>query len=392
VKEFGARFLTNSCKNFRRGGSRQRSSSIVSGRSRRGRPALYVALILVVFFASCRKKPDAPQLREATYDMVTAAEKFAARSSSVAIRPQAQSVPGTRNRAFVDHIYITLADAGLRDALEQALNAAARNYHLTRSARSSASEWGYESNGRPTHVIHVLALAPAAPPEVVSNPPAGAAARLAIIIDDMGHDRASSDDLFSLNFPLTVSVLPHLPYSAQVAEEAHRRGDQVLLHLPMQSEGGADPEPQELRSGMPHAEVEHMLDGMLGSVPYAAGVNNHQGSRATADAQLMAELMPALRQRNLFFIDSRTSAATVAYDIAERDKVRAGYRKVFLDDVPTREAVLKQLALAERDARRDGWAIAIGHPHPETLAALRDGLAQVQKRGVRLVFASDLAR
>jgi uncharacterized protein len=393
VNERGPQSLTKCCKHFRGDDSSQQFSAFASGRYRRGGFALYGALILAVFSASCRKKPDAAQLRAATYDLVAAAQKFAAKTSSVAIRPQMQSgPPGTHSRILTDHIYVTLAEAGQRDALEQALDAVAGNYHLTRNAASSTSEWSYESDGRPTHVIHVLVPVPAAPPEVKSNAPAGAGPRLAIIIDDMGHDRATSEDLFSLKFPLTVSVLPNLPYSAPVAEEAHRRGDQVLLHLPMESEGGADPEPQELRTGMPATEVEHMLDDMLGSVPYAAGVNNHQGSRATADAQLMAELMPALRQRNLFFIDSRTSAATVAYNIAERDKVRAGYRKVFLDDVPTHDAVLKQLALAERDARRDGWAIAIGHPHPETLAALREGLAQVQKRGIRLVFASDLAR
>src|SRR4029077_3480607 len=122
------------------------------------------------------------------------------------------------------------------------------------------------------------------------------------------------------------------------------------------------------------------------------GVNNHQGSRATADPALMQALMPALRQRGLFFVDSRTTAATVAYDTAEHDGVRAASRKVFLDDTPTREAILAQLDLAARDARRDGWSIAIGHPHPATIAALREGVPRLEARGIRLVFASDVVR
>jgi uncharacterized protein len=365
----------------------------------RGRSVLLLGVLTLTVLASgCRKKPDAAQLRAATYDLVATAEKISGRG--VSIRPEAQSgSAGVHGKVFTDHIYITLTDARQRPALEEALDGVARSYHLTRGAvtpASSSAEWSYQSEGRPTHFIHLLtpAVAPPAisPPKAGNNPPPPSGSRLAIIIDDMGHDTSSADELFALGFPVTVSVLPHLPFSAQVAEEAHRRGDQVLLHLPMESQGGVDPEPLELRPGMPRADVEQMLDGMLQTVPFASGVNNHQGSRATADPQLMAELMPALRQRNLFFIDSRTTADTVAYNTAERDGVRAAYRKVFLDDTPTREAVLKQLELAERDAQRDGSAIAIGHPHPETLAALRAGLAQAKARGIRLVFASDLTR
>jgi polysaccharide deacetylase 2 family uncharacterized protein YibQ len=137
--------------------------------------------------------------------------------------------------------------------------------------------------------------------------------------------------------------------------------------------------------------VESALAGMLETVPYAAGVNNHQGSLATADRELMQALMPALRARGLFFIDSRTTAATVAYDAAERSGVRAASRKVFLDDTQTKEAILAQIELAERDALRDGSAIAIGHPHPATIAALAEAVPRLEARGIRLVFASDLA-
>jgi hypothetical protein len=188
-------------------------------------------------------------------------------------------------------------------------------------------------------------------------------------------------------------VIPHLPLSAEVAEEAYRRGDQVLLHLPMEAEADqAKAEAIELRVGMKADQVERDLDAMLETVPHAAGVNNHQGSRATADATLMAELMPALRRRGLFFIDSRTTAATVAHDTAEKAGVLSASRKVFLDDTPRRDAILAQLDLAARDAARDGFAIAIGHPHPETIAALVEAAPRLEARGVRFVFASDVVR
>jgi polysaccharide deacetylase 2 family uncharacterized protein YibQ len=218
-------------------------------------------------------------------------------------------------------------------------------------------------------------------------------ARLAIIIDDLGYDRAAADSLLALGFPLTVSVLPHLQLSTEVAEEAYRRGDQVMLHLPMQSESDtAKTEEVELRVGMNEKQVDSALAGMLETVPHAVGVNNHQGSRATADPALMAALMPELRRRGLFFVDSRTLASTVAYDTAERLGVRAASRKVFLDDSANCEAIIGQLELAARDAERDGSAIAIGHPRPETIAALAEDLPRLEARGIRLVFASDVVK
>jgi len=214
---------------------------------------------------------------------------------------------------------------------------------------------------------------------------------LAIIIDDLGHDRAAADSLFALPFPLTISVLPHLLQSSLVAQEAQRRGEEVLLHLPMEPDSpAAEPEATELRVGMNSSQVESLLAGMLETVPNAVGVNNHQGSRATADAPLMEALMPSLRRRGLFFIDSRTTAATVAYDTAERLGVRAASRRVFLDDSPTRQAILAQLDRAAADALRDGEAIAIGHPRPATISALAEGVPRIEARGIRLVFASSL--
>jgi len=229
--------------------------------------------------------------------------------------------------------------------------------------------------------------APRSPHAVASG------ARLAIILDDLGGDdsAASVDGIFALHYPLTLSVLPNHAHSSQIAAEAHQRGYQVMLHLPMQAVGNEIPETDELHPGMSSAEVSKELNGMLASVPYAAGVNNHQGSLATSDAHLMTELMPLLRGRNLFFIDSRTTAATVAFDTARGDGVRSAFRNVpFLDDAREVTAIRHQLSLAFKAAKEKGEAIAIGHPHPETLKALAEMLPEAQAEGIRLVHASEL--
>ena len=226
------------------------------------------------------------------------------------------------------------------------------------------------------------------------HPPSAArvgAPRLAIILDDFGTDRSVADSVFALPYPLTLSFLPYHANSREIAEEAHRRGYEVMLHLPMQSLGNEMPEAQQLHSGMSSSQISEVVSGMLQNVPYAVGVNNHQGSLATTDGPLMADLMAILRERNLFFIDSRTTPATVAYDAAQNARVPCAYRNVpFLDDVEEFSAIHKQLQLALRDAQEKGQAIAIGHPHPETLRALSEFLPQAEAQGVHLVHASDL--
>jgi len=244
----------------------------------------------------------------------------------------------------------------------------------------------YNLDGRRTQAIHLVTPIAVA----ISSRPASHRPRLAIVIDDLGNDPAQADALFRLSYPLTLSVLPHLPDSGEIAEEAHRRGYQVLLHLPLASNGGEKEEPIELHPGMDSNAVGQALAAMLDTVPYAVGVNNHEGSRGTSDPRLMNELMPLLRERKLFFVDSRTTAATVAETAAHTAGVPATSRQVFLDDAQSPGAIRKQFALAVRDAREKGSALAIGHPHPETLRVLTEVLPELEREGVTLVFASDL--
>ena len=218
--------------------------------------------------------------------------------------------------------------------------------------------------------------------------------RAAIVIDDLGADLEAARTLLALPYPLTCSVLPHLRSSRETAQEAHRAGREVMLHLPMEPERGASisPGPGEIATGMDAAAVDRVVEQDLAAVPYVAGVNNHMGSRATADAALMAEVMRSLAGHRLYFVDSRTTGATVALDAARRQGLPAFYRSVFLDDTETVPYTLGQLREFLRVVQEQGAALAIGHPHPTTLAALTQFLPELEKNDIQLVPPSELVR
>jgi polysaccharide deacetylase 2 family uncharacterized protein YibQ len=216
----------------------------------------------------------------------------------------------------------------------------------------------------------------------------------AIIIDDMGQNLAAARQLALLDYPLTFSIMPRVPYARQTALMVHRTGHEVMLHLPMQplQSSYARVSPHQISTGMSRSEVENTVREDLDGIPFVAGVNNHMGSRATTDPKLMEAVMTVLASRHLFFIDSRTTAASVALDVARRMGVPAFYRSVFLDDRQNVDATLRQLLEFCAVVKRQGAAIAIGHPYPTTLAALSRFLPEFDRQEIELVPASRLAR
>jgi polysaccharide deacetylase 2 family uncharacterized protein YibQ len=361
---------------------------------------LLAATLFVI--AGCKKK-SAPLsntvIRNISREFVFAARNASGGRAEVGMRPEYSGrQPGKQQTLAADHIYITVPagksgvpDQAAHDAIEAELARVADFHHLTRVARPGApglERFDYLLEGRRTQSIHLIT--PLAKAEAASQSSAGP--RLAIVVDDLGNDRAQADSLFRLAYPLTISVLPHEANSGEIAEEAHRRGFQVMLHLPMASNAGDKDEAVELHPGMAAPDVEKTFVAMLDTVPYTSGVNNHEGSLGTSDQKLMDDLMPLLRQHDLFFIDSRTTAATVAETAAHAAGVPTTRRNVFLDDDQSVPAIRKQFELAIRDAREKGSALAIGHPHPATLEVLGEMLPEAQRQGLRLVFASDLAR
>jgi polysaccharide deacetylase 2 family uncharacterized protein YibQ len=216
--------------------------------------------------------------------------------------------------------------------------------------------------------------------------------RAAIVIDDLGQDLEAANKLLREPYPLTFSILPELAFSSQTAHAAHAAHRAVMLHLPMQPEpgSGANPGPGEILIGMPRDEVVKTIRADLNTVPFAEGVNNHMGSRATANAELMAEVMKVLASRGLYFVDSRTTANTRALAMARRQGLPSFYRSVFLDDKETVAYTLDQLRTFRRVVQDRGIALAIGHPHATTLEALKEFLPELERDDIQLIPASQL--
>ncbi len=216
--------------------------------------------------------------------------------------------------------------------------------------------------------------------------------RAAIVIDDLGGNEKAAQELLALPYPLTFSVLPNLAHSRETADQAHRAGRVVMLHLPMEPipRPGFYPTRGEVREGQARDQVERLVERDLAAVPYVQGVNNHEGSQATEDPRLMADVMRVLRGRHLFFVDSRTTGASVALQAARRAGVPAFYRSVFLDDTRSVPYILGQLRKFREVIEKQGVALAIGHPHPATIRALREFLPKLSEDDIELMPASRL--
>lgn len=236
------------------------------------------------------------------------------------------------------------------------------------------------------------AAAPAPKPQTaVPTFPKGPG-RIAIIVDDMGSSMNELQTLLSIKLPITYAIIPSLQHAKRVAEGAHGAGAQVIVHMPMEPEGYPQ---QKLESigvlvAMDDAEIEKRVNGYFRSVPHAVGANNHMGSRFTQHADKMEVVLKVLKEKGVFFVDSRTSPTSVGYKVAKSMGLRAGTRQVFLDNVQDEAAIGKQLAEAAAIARKKGAAIAICHPHPATLRALKAYLPELARSGITFVYASEL--
>jgi len=223
-------------------------------------------------------------------------------------------------------------------------------------------------------------------------PPAGPVhgVRVALVIDDLGRSVEDLPPLEGLGVPVTYAVLPFQEQTPEVVSELRRRGEEILLHLPMEPKNGEDPGPGALRRGMSDEELRERTLAALRAVPGAVGVNNHMGSGLSAEEGPMTTVLGVLAARGLFFLDSRTSAESVGYKVARQLGVPAAERQVFLDGEPTPEAIDAQFQRLLGLARARGSAIAIGHPHPETLAALEREVPKAKAEGYEFVPVSYL--
>ena len=227
------------------------------------------------------------------------------------------------------------------------------------------------------------------PSDAVLQPPM---ARVAIVIDDMGWDLPMAQALLALDAPLSFAIMPQSPYQSATAEAVQQHGRDILLHLPMEPHGypKVNPGQHALLSDMSSPELTAQLQIALKTLPMAVGVNNHMGSRLTENSQIMRVVMRELQQRDLFFLDSRTSLHSQAYQVAREMGVRAGQRQVFLDHDVQPEQISHRLQQLINLARKHGRAIGIGHPHTETLHALQQLIPELHAAGIEIVPVSHL--
>ncbi len=216
--------------------------------------------------------------------------------------------------------------------------------------------------------------------------------QVAIIIDDMGYSLETIQEICSFQKPLTVSILPFSPLAQETARIAYQNNLEVMLHLPLESinSNGENDIEGLIHSQMSEEEIRRAMDTDLEQVPYIKGVNNHMGSRITPNEIFMNIILGAIKDRNLFFIDSRTSAQSIAYTVAQRMKIPSAYRHVFLDGENREDYIKNQLIELFRRAQRNEKAVGICHPTDLTLKVLRENLHLAEKYQLELVFVSQI--
>jgi polysaccharide deacetylase 2 family uncharacterized protein YibQ len=214
------------------------------------------------------------------------------------------------------------------------------------------------------------------------------AARVVLIIDDMGNSLDLGLQALALPGAINYAFLPHSPHSRQLATAAHQQAKEVLLHAPMSNLHNYPTGPGTLRPIMNRQQFLQTLHDDLAAVPHVRGLNNHMGSLLTQLRQPMNWLMSALKQQQLYFVDSRTSPRTIAASVAKQHQLPTLKRDVFLDNKRTEQAIDFQFRKLTRLAKQRGIAVAIGHPYPETLAYLKRELPSLAAQGIRLTLAS----
>lgn len=216
--------------------------------------------------------------------------------------------------------------------------------------------------------------------------------RLAFVIDDIGYTEGMAGQLRDLGIPLTAAVIPSAPNARGEAEKIHGFGLEVIIHLPMQPKDPANHHPRDqfvLIDSSPD-EMAALIQNAQTVIPFARGLNNHMGSLITSDPQAMRLVLEQVKQAGLFFIDSKTTPETRGFALAREMKIRTVIRDVFLDGEQTYEHSRGQITYLLELARKNGQALAIGHPFASTLAALRDAIPWLKQQKIEIVFASAL--
>lgn len=229
-------------------------------------------------------------------------------------------------------------------------------------------------------------------PKKIVKIPVGIKGRIAIVIDDWGYNLNNLYIIDRIPYPITVSVLPNLNYSREVARELHARGIEVILHLPMEPYEKDRLEKNTIMTSFNEATIKNIIDEDLSNIAYAKGVSNHMGSRATADLRTMEIVFKELKARDLYFLDSLVSSKSICFGLAKKIGLGFAKRDVFLDNTEDPNYIKGQIAKLKLRAKNRGWALGIGHDCKITLETLKKVMPQIEKEGYKFVFVSEIIR
>ncbi len=214
--------------------------------------------------------------------------------------------------------------------------------------------------------------------------------RIAIIIDDIGHSLSRAEQFLRIDAPITFSILPRLANSEVLGIKIDKNGHEIMLHQPMEPYStNYDPGPGALYVDHTTHKIVSIMEKNISEMPLAIGVNNHMGSRFTSNPKKIRGALEVIRDRQLFFVDSLTSNRSIGYKMARSIHMTTGYRNIFLDNIPDESAILLQLCKLENHARINGSAVGIGHPFPQTAAAITR-FTQALSSDISLVHISGL--
>ena len=214
---------------------------------------------------------------------------------------------------------------------------------------------------------------------------------IVLIIDDFGYrNDLISDGFLELEVPITCAIIPGHSQSQKFAKKALNAGKEVIIHMPMESSVATSGEEEyKIKIGMTSEEIEWRINEVLNEIPEAVGMNNHQGSRATADSKIMSVVASVLKNRDKYFLDSRTVSNTVGEKSMRAIGVPTASRHVFLDNDSSIDKISSQLDELAAFAKKRGLGIGIGHARPNTLKVLQDKIPELLKVGYKFEFVSN---
>ena len=215
--------------------------------------------------------------------------------------------------------------------------------------------------------------------------------KIAIVIDDLGYQTEIAERIINLDFPVTISILPFLPYTHTIARMAKENDVTTLLHLPMEPhDSNVNPGKGAIYSTMNEEEIRNKMIAVFRELPDVDGINNHMGSKVTENDEIMKIVLDEIQKREKYFIDSMTSSDSVGYKLSKKMGIRTSYRSVFLDNEQDMDYIRQQIQLLKKYAYKNGTAIAIGHPYCNTIDILIEAGLELQAEGIKIVKLDEI--